>query len=333
MPLLPKKMTAIKISEKGGPDVLVAETLDIPQPSENQILIKVSAAGINRPDILQRKGLYPAPKGHNELPGLEVSGEIVAVGSNVSRFQNGQRVMALVNGGGYAEYCLSDEATTLKIPDNLSFAEAAGIPETYFTVWHNVFERGRLIAGEWLLIHGGTSGIGVTAIQLAKSFGAKVMATVGSDEKCKACLDLGAHKVINYNKEDYYEVVKSQTNGQGVNLILDMVGGDYIDKNLRCLAEDGRLVYIGFQKGSVATLDLMRVMLKRLTITGSTLRIRSLEVKRGISQQLERNVIPLLATGSIKVPIDSIYPLQNAADAHRHMEEGRHIGKIILQVI
>lgn len=333
MQSLPQKMTVIKISENGGPEVLIPQTLEVPKPSENQILIKVSAAGINRPDVLQRKGLYPAPRGHNELPGLEVAGEVAALGSKVNRFRNGQRVMALVNGGGYAEYCLSEEATVLLIPDNLSYTEAAGFPETFFTVWHNVFERGQLKTGEWLLVHGGTSGIGVSAIQLAKNFGAKVITTAGSDEKCKACLNLGAYRAINYNKEDYFEVVKSETKGEGVDLILDMVGGNYIEKNLRSLAEDGRLVYIGFQKGSVATLDLMRLMLKRLTITGSTLRVRSLDVKRGIAQELEKHVIPLFANGSVKVPIDSIFPLAKAADAHRHMEEGRHIGKIILQVI
>lgn len=258
MQSFPEKMTVIKISKNGGPEALIPETIDVPQPKENQILIKVYAAGINRPDVLQRKGLYPAPKGHTELPGLEVAGEIVALGNTVNNFYIGQRVMALVNGGGYAEYCLSDEATALQIPENLSYAEAAGFPETFFTVWHNVFERGKLKNGECFLVHGGTSGIGVTAIQLAKNFGAKVIATVGSDEKCKACEKLGADRVINYLKEDYFEVIKLETKGQGVDLILDMVGGDYIEKNLRSLAEDGRLVYIGFQKGSVATLDLMR---------------------------------------------------------------------------
>lgn len=330
MSALPKTMTVIAIAGKGGPDVLVPQTQPVPEPGPGQVLIRVAAAGVNRPDVLQRLGLYPAPKGHNELPGLEVAGEAVAFGAGVTRFEPGQRVMALVNGGGYAEYCLADEGVTLHIPEGLSTLEAGGLPETFFTVWHNVFERGALKAGEWFLVHGGTSGIGVTAIQLAKAFGAKVITTTGSDAKCAAARRLGADHAVNYRSEDFLEAVKSETNGRGVDVILDMVGGPYIEKNIRALADDGRLVYIGFQSGSKAEIDFMRVMLKRLTITGSTLRIRSAEVKAHIARKVEAEILPLLAAGDVKIPIDSTFPLAKAADAHRRIEEGTHIGKIIL---
>ncbi len=332
MSALPETMTAVAIQGKGEPDVLVAERRPTPVPGEGDVLIKVSAAGVNRPDVLQRRGLYPAPKGHNDLPGLEVAGTVAAVGSGVTRFAPGQRVMALVNGGGYAEYCLADTGATLPIPEGLSDLEAAGLPETFFTVWHNVFERGALKSGETFLIHGGTSGIGVTAIQLAKAFGAKVLTTAGSDEKCSAAQALGADRAINYRTEDFSDVVKAETAGRGVDVILDMVGGDYIEKNLRALADDGRLVYIGFQSGSQANLDLMRLMLKRLTLTGSTLRIRSAAVKAAIARQVEEKVLPLVVSGQVKVPIDSVFALTEASEAHRRMESGAHIGKIILKV-
>lgn len=332
MPALPQTMTVIAISGKGGPEVLVPETRPVPVPGDSQVLVKVAAAGVNRPDVLQRKGLYPAPKGHNDLPGLEIAGVVAAVGARSTRFAVGQRVMALVNGGGYAEYCVADEGTTLHVPEGLAIDAAAGLPETFFTVWHNVFERGALKAGEWILIHGGTSGIGVTAIQLANAFGAKVVTTVGSDAKCAAARALGANRAVNYRTEDFLEAVKGETGGRGVDVILDMVGGDYIERNIRALADDGRLVYIGFQSGSQATIDFMRVMLKRLTITGSTLRIRSAEVKAHIARKVETELLPLLATGDVKVPIDSTFPLAKAADAHRRIEEGTHIGKIILTV-
>lgn len=330
MSALPETMTVIAIAGKGGPEVLVPETQPLPKPGPEQVLVKVLAAGVNRPDVLQRMGLYPAPKGHNELPGLEIAGEVAAVGAGVTRFEIGQRVMALVNGGGYAAYCLADEGTTLHVPEGLSINEAAGLPETFFTVWHNVFERGALQAGEWILIHGGTSGIGVTAIQLAKAFGAKVITTTGSDAKCDAARALGADRAVNYRTEDFLEAVKEATGGRGVNVILDMVGGPYIERNIRALADDGRLVYIGFQSGSKAEIDFMRVMLKRLTITGSTLRIRPKEVKAHIARKVEAEILPLLASGEVKVPIDSTFPLLQAADAHRRIEEGTHIGKIIL---
>jgi NADPH:quinone reductase len=332
MTAVPATMTAIVIDGKGGPEVLVPREVPVPVAGAGQVLIKVAAAGVNRPDVLQRKGFYPAPKGHSELPGLEVAGWIVALGPGTRRLPMDEPVMALVNGGGYAEYCVADEAVTLPFPVTISTEEAAGVPETFFTVWHNVFERGGLKPGETLLVHGGSSGIGVTAIQLAKAFGAKVVVTAGSDEKCAACLGLGADRAINYKTEDFSEIVKAETGGRGVDVILDMVGGDYIDKNIRALADDGRLVNIGYQSGSQATIDFMRVMLKRLTITGSTLRIRTPDVKAAIAHAVEINVLPKLASGAIKVPIDSTFPLRDAAKAHARMESSQHIGKIILVV-
>jgi NADPH:quinone reductase len=329
---LPATMTAIAIDGKGGPEVLKPQTRDVPVPQAGQVLIKVAAAGVNRPDVLQRKGLYPAPKGHSDLPGLEVAGHVAAVGPGANRFKTGDAVMALVNGGGYAEYCVADEGCCLPIPAGLSMTDAAALPETFFTVWHNVFERGALKSGEWVLVHGGTSGIGVTAIQLAKAFGAKVITTVGSDDKCQAARGLGADAAINYKTQDFASVVKETTANRGVDVILDMVGGDYIDKNIRALADDGRLVNIGFQSGSSATLDLMRVMLKRLTLTGSTLRVRSLDVKSAIARAVETNVLPLIASGKVKVIIDSTFPLADAAGAHARMETSQHIGKIVLLV-
>ncbi len=327
---LPASMTAIFINGKGGPEVLEARDMPVPQVGPGQVLIKVAASGVNRPDVLQRKGLYPAPKGHSELPGLEVAGTVAAVGAGVTRFKMGDRVMALTNGGGYATYCVAEEGTTLHIPVGLDDATAAAIPETFFTVWHNVFERGALKAGETILIHGGTSGIGVTAIQLANAFGARVIATAGSPEKCAACLSLGADRAIDYTKEDFTEVIKAETHGKGVDVILDMVGGDYIDKNIRSLADDGRLVNIAYQKGSTATIDFMRVMLKRLTITGSTLRVRTPAVKAGIARAVEEKALPLVVSGKVKVLIDSTYPLADAAKAHARMESSQHIGKIVL---
>lgn len=331
MSALPAEMTAIQIVGKGGPEVLQPVTLPVPRAGAGQFLVKVEAAGVNRPDVMQRLGLYPAPKGHSEIPGLEISGTVAEVGDGASRFKVGDGVMALVNGGGYAQYCLADESSCLPVPANVSMVEAAAIPEGFFTVWHNVFERGALKSGEWFLMHGGTSGIGVVAIQLASAFGAKVITTVGSDEKCEACLKLGATRAINYNSERFADVVKEVTGKRGVDVILDIVGGDYVENNIRSLAEDGRLVYIAFQKGSKVTIDLMRVMLKRLTITGSTLRIRSNEVKAGIAQALEAKVLPLVAEGRVKVVTDATYPLAEAAKAHARMDES-HIGKIVLTV-
>jgi NADPH2:quinone reductase len=328
---LPATMTAIAIAGKGGPEVLQPVTLPLPQPGARQLLVKVAAAGVNRPDLMQRSGLYPAPKGHSEIPGLELAGTVAALGDGTERFKLGDPVMALVNGGGYAEYCLADETSCLPVPAAIGMVEAGAIPEAFFTVWHNVFERGALKPGEWFLMHGGTSGIGVAAIQLAHVFGAKVITTVGSPEKCEVCAKLGAERAIDYTAEDFVEVVKAETGGRGVDLILDMVGGDYVERNIRSLADDGRLVNIAFQKGSKVTIDLMRVMLKRLTLTGSTLRIRSGEVKAQIARAVEEKVVPLIADGSVKIVMDRTYPLSEAAKAHARMEES-HVGKIVLTV-
>lgn len=332
MTSLPETMTAIEIDGKGGPEVLVAQSIAVPRPGPGQILINVHAAGINRPDVLQREGLYPAPKGHSPIPGLEVAGEVAATGEGAQRFKAGDRVMALVNGGGYAQYCIAEEPATLPIPAGLSMIEAAAVPETFFTVWHNVFERAALKPGEWFMIHGGTSGIGVTAIQLAKAFGAKVIATAGSPDKCAACSALGADVTVDYRAQDFVEAVKEATGKRGVDVILDMVGGDYVDRNIRSLADDGRLVYIAFLKGAKVEVDLMRVMLKRLTVTGSTLRIRPTEVKGRIARALEEKVSPLLASGAIKVVMDSTFPLAEAGAAHARLDAGQHIGKIVLDV-
>jgi NADPH2:quinone reductase len=323
-------MRAITIAAPGGPEVLVETVRPTPTPGPGHLLIAVAAAGVNRPDVLQRQGSYPAPKGHSDLPGLEVAGHVVAVGDGVTRHAVGDAVMALVNGGGYAGYCLAEARATLPIPAGLSMVEAAGLPETAFTVWHNVVERGRLQAGEWLLVHGGTSGIGVTAIQLAKVRGAQVIATAGSAEKCRACRDLGADRAVDYRTEDFVEAVKEATGGRGVDVILDMVGGDYVERNIRCAADDGRIVNIAFQQGSKVTLDLMRVMLKRLTLTGSTLRIRTAAVKAAIAAGVEAEVLPHVASGRIRVVVDRTFPLAEAAAAHARLETSAHIGKIVL---
>ncbi|KAB2938565.1 MAG: NAD(P)H-quinone oxidoreductase [Hyphomicrobium sp.] len=331
MTALPETMTAIAIVGKGGPEVLQPTTIPVPQPEHGQVLIKVAAAGVNRPDVVQRLGLYPAPKGHSEIPGLEVSGTVVATGPEARRFPVGSKVMALVNGGGYAEYCLADGGSCLPVPDGMSMIEAAAVPEGFFTVWHNVFERGGLKPGEWFLVHGGTSGIGVAAIQLATAFGAKVIATAGSPEKCAACLELGAVRAVDYKAEDFAEVVKAETGGRGVDVILDIVGGDYVERNIRSLADDGRLVNIAFQAGSKVTIDMMRIMLKRLTVTGSTLRIRSNEVKAAIARAVEDKVLPLIGAGRVRVILDATFPLQEAAAAHVRLDAA-HVGKIVLTV-
>jgi putative PIG3 family NAD(P)H quinone oxidoreductase len=327
---LPQSMTAIAIREPGGPDVLVARELPVPTPGEGEILVKVAAAGVNRPDILQRQGHYPPPKGATEIPGLEIAGEVVRIGPGVTRWQIGDQVMALVVGGGYAQYCLAFASHSLPVPPKLSVIEAAAVPETFFTVWHNVFERGRLLAGETLLVHAGSSGIGTTAIQLGKAFGARVIVTAGSREKCDACRRLGADLAINYNTEDFVALSKQATQGRGVELILDMVGGDYVGRNYEAAAVEGRIVQIAFQASSKVTLDLMRLMLKRLTHTGSTLRARAVEDKAAIARAVERNVLPLLVSGRVKPPIDSTFPLSQASAAHPRMESGKHIGKIVL---
>ncbi len=305
---------------------------EIPSPTPLQVLIKVAAAGVNRPDIMQRKGLYPAPKDASDIPGLEVAGVIVALGSAVTHLKLGDTVCALVTGGGYAEYCLATASLCLPIPQGFSFIEAAALPETFFTVWSNVFDRAQLQAHETLLVHGGTSGIGTTAIQLANAFGAKVIVTAGTDRKCQACLDLGAFAAINYTRHDFVTEVQHLTNDNGVDVILDMIGGDYFPRNLQCLGFEGRLVQIAIQNGPKTELNLLPIMLKRLTITGSTLRARDDIFKTNIATNLLEKVWPLLNTGQIKPIIDSTFKLKAANQAHQRMESSQHIGKIILEV-
>jgi NADPH2:quinone reductase len=325
-------MTAIAIPIPGGPEALVPETRPVPQPGAGEILVKVAAAGVNRPDVLQRAGGYPPPKGASDIPGLEFSGEVVALGEGASRFKPGDKVCALVAGGGYAEYAVVHETNALAVPAGLSMIEAAAIPETFFTVWSNVFDRGGLTAGETILIHGGTSGIGVTAIQLAKAFGATVITTAGSEEKCAAAKALGADHAINYRSTDFVTAVNEITGKRGANLILDMVGGDYVQKNLNCVAADGRIVQIAFLHGSEVTADLRWLMLKRVTFTGSTLRIRDIGFKAALADALKAKVWPLLESGQVKVVMDSTYPLAEASKAHARMETNAHIGKIVLAV-
>ena len=330
MNALPSRMTAIAIPAPGGPEVLVPEERPVPTPGKGEILIKVTAAGVNRPDVMQRQGLYPPPKGAPDIPGLEIAGEVAALGPNAKRWKIGDKVMALVVGGGYAEYCLAHEGHALPVPPKLSMVEAAATPETFFTVWHNVFERGALKSGETLLVHGGTSGIGTTAIQLAKAFGSKVFATAGSPEKCEACRKLGADLAINYKTEDFVAATKAA--GKGADVILDMIGGDYIERNYEAAAVEGRIVQIAFQGSPRATVDFRRIMLKRLHHTGSTLRSRSVEDKAAIAGAIEAKVLPLLAEGRVKPIIDSTFPLVQAAAAHARMESSAHIGKIVLTI-
>jgi NADPH2:quinone reductase len=327
---LPKSLTCIAIREPGGPDVLVASEQPLPSPGEGEILVKVIAAGVNRPDVMQRQGHYPPPKGATEIPGLEIAGEVVELGHGTKRWKQGDKVMALVVGGGYAEYCLAFETHALPVPANLSMVEAAAIPETFFTVWHNVFERGKLAAGETLLVHGGSSGIGTTAIALGKAFGARVLTTAGTPEKCEACRKLGADLAIDYKTEDFVALTKQATQGRGADLILDMVGGDYVGRNYEAAAVEGRIVQIAFLASSRVTVDLMRLMLKRLTHTGSTLRARAVADKAAIARAVENNVLPLIASGRVKPLIDSTFPLAQASAAHARMESGQHIGKIVL---
>jgi NADPH2:quinone reductase len=323
-------MIAIGIKAPGGPETLVPEERPVPAPGDGEILVKVAAAGVNRPDVMQRKGLYPPPKGAPDIPGLEIAGEVVAIGNGVTRWKLGDKVMALVVGGGYAQYCLAHESHALPVPANLPMAQAGAIPETFFTVWHNVFERGALKSGETFLVHGGSSGIGTTAIQLAKAFGARVFTTAGSDEKCEACRKLGADVAINYKSEDFVAIVKDKTAGAGANVILDMVGGDYIERNYEAAAVEGRIVQIAFQGSPQANVDFRRIMLKRLHHTGSTLRTRSVPDKGAIARAIEEKVLPLIASGKVKPVMDSTFPLIDAAAAHARMESSAHIGKIVL---
>src|SRR5215475_3357713 len=332
MSTIPTSMTVIAIRSPGAPDVLVPEERPVPQPGPGEVLVKVMAAGVNRPDVMQRMGLYPPPKGATDIPGLEIAGEVVALGAGASRFKLGDQVMALVVGGGYAEYCPAYESHCLPVPASLPITEAAAVPETFFTVWYNTFERGGLRSGETLLVHGGSSGIGTAAIQLAKALGAKVFTTAGSAEKCEACRKLGADLAINYKTEDFVAATKTATDGKGADVILDMVGGDYIERNYEAAAVEGRVVQIAFQGSPKATVDFRRIMLKRLTHTGSTLRARSVADKGAIARAVETNVLPLIAAGRIRPVMDSTFALRQAADAHVRMETSAHIGKIVLTV-
>jgi len=330
MEQLPAQMTVIGISKPGGPEVLLPETRAVPTPGPGEILIKVAAAGVNRPDVAQRSGAYPPPPGASDLPGLEVAGVVAALGAGAVRHKLGDKVMSLVAGGGYAQYCIAQDAQAMAVPSALSMPEAGATAETLMTVWHNVFERGALKAGETLLIHGGSSGIGTMAIQLAKAFGAKVIVTVGSKDKADACLKLGADRAINYKTEDFVAEVKKTTSDAGANLILDMVGGDYIDRNYDAAAIDGRIVQIAFLGGPKANVNFARLMVKRLHHTGSTLRPRSNADKAAMVSAIEAKVMPLLREGRLKPLMDSTFPLEKAADAHRRMETSEHIGKIVL---
>jgi putative PIG3 family NAD(P)H quinone oxidoreductase len=332
MEKLPVQMTVVGISKPGGPEVLLPETRSVPSPGPGEILVKVAAAGVNRPDVAQRSGAYPPPPGASDLPGLEISGEVVALGAGATKHKLGDKVMSLVAGGGYAQYCIAQDAQAMAVPPSLSMQEAGAIPETLMTVWHNVFERGRLLPGETLLIHGGSSGIGTMAIQLAKAFGSKVIVTVGSKDKADACLKLGADLAINYKTQDFVAETKAATNGAGANVILDMVGGDYIDRNYDAAAVDGRVVQIATLGGPKANINIVKVMMKRLQYTGSTLRPRSNADKAAMVAAIEAKVMPLLREGRVKPVMDSTFPLEKAADAHRRMETSEHIGKIVLAV-
>lgn len=332
---LPESMTAIEISEPGGPEVLVPGTRPVPQPAAGEVLVKVAAAGVNRPDVLQRLGGYPPPPGASDIPGLEIAGEVVALGEGAAGLSPGlslgDQVTALVTGGGYAQYCAAPAVQCLPIPKGFDLTQAAALPETFFTVWVNVFQRSALQPGESFLVHGGTSGIGTTAIQLAKALGSRVFATAGSPEKVKACEDLGAERGINYRDEDFVAVVKEATGGKGVNVVLDMVGGDYIQRNIKAMAPDGRLSFIAFLGGAKAEVDFTSVMLKRLTITGSTLRARSVDFKAQVAAELREKAWPLLDSGRVAPVMAASFPLEEAAKAHALMESSSHIGKIVLK--
>jgi len=321
------RMKAVEITQPGGPEVLKPTERATPEPKPHEILIKVAAAGVNRPDILQRVGKYPVPPDASDLPGLEVAGEIVKLGSDAKAFRVGDKVCALVHGGGYAEYCVAPQVQALPVPKGLSLVEAASLPETFFTVWSNVYDRGRLAPGETLLVQGGSSGIGVTAIQMAVAMGNSVYATAGSDEKCAACEKLGAAKAFNYKTEDWSGELKGR-----INVILDMVGGDYVPKELKCLADEGRLVFIAYLRGPKTELDIDAVMRRRLTLTGSTLRPRPVEFKGAIARSLREKIWPLIEAGKIKPQVFKTFPLEQAAEAHRLMETSQHIGKIVLTV-
>lgn len=327
----PQTMTCIAIRQPGGPDVLQPETRPVPQPGPGEILIKVHAAGVNRPDVSQRLGKYPPPNGASDLPGLEVAGEVVALGAGATRWSPGDKVCALAHGGGYAEYCVVNERHALPMPDGFSWIEAAAVPETFFTVWVNAFMTGRLSPGETALVHGGSSGIGTTAIMLAKATGANIIVTAGSDEKCEACRKLGADLAINYRTQDFVQEVKAFTNGKGVDVVLDMVAGPYVQRNMECAGMDARIVQIAYQQGHrIENFDMRPISARRLTLTGSTLRPRTVEQKAAIADSLRERVWPLLKTGGIRPVIDSTFPLRDASKAHARIESSAHIGKIVL---
>jgi NADPH:quinone reductase len=332
MTALPKTMKVVDVPQPGGPEALVLSDRPVPVPGDKDILIRVAAAGLNRADILQRRGHYPSPPGAPSNPGLEVAGTVAAVGAAVTERKVGDAVCALLAGGGYAQYCVADEGQVLSIPRSLTMIEAASLPEAYFTVWSNVFEFGRLQSGENLLVHGGSSGIGVTAIQLARALGHVVFTTAGSEEKCRYCEQLGAQRAINYKSEDFVAVVRADTGGVGVNVILDMIGGDYVPRNLQALATEGRLVMIATQGGVKGEIDVLRIMQQRLIITGSTLRPRPSTFKRQIRDKLAQRVWPLLEVGTLEPIVDKVFPLEQAAKAHEYMERGTHKGKIVLSV-
>ncbi|MDX1375050.1 MAG: NAD(P)H-quinone oxidoreductase [Burkholderiales bacterium] len=325
-------MRAVEISKPGGPEVLTSAERALPAARAGEILVKVTAAGVNRPDVMQRMGKYAPPPDASDLPGLEIAGEVVACGEGVAQWKPGDRVCALTHGGGYAEYCALPAVQALPVPKGLSEVEAASLPETFFTVWNNVYDRAKLAPGESLLVQGGSSGIGVTAIQMAVATGNRVLVTAGSDEKCAACVALGAQKAINYRTQDFVAEVKAATGGKGVDVILDMVGGDYVPRELKCLADEGRLVFIAFQRGHLTELDLNELMRRRLTLTGSTLRPRTIEYKGYIAQNLRARFWPLIEAGKIKPQVYRTFPLAQAADAHRLMESSEHVGKIVLTV-
>ena len=332
MNTLADTMVAIDAEQPGGPEVLVPVERPVPEPGEGELLIKVAAAGVNRPDVMQRMGLYPPPPGAPAIPGLEVAGRVVRVGEGVSPELLDQRVCALVAGGGYAEYCVAPAGQCLPVPEGLGMVEAAALPETLFTVWSNLFQRAGASAGETVLVHGGTSGIGTTAILLGKLFDLQVIVTAGSDEKCARAIDIGAAHAINYRTRDFAEEVKAITGGRGVDIVLDMIGGDYLPRNLASLAEEGRHVSIAAQRGAKAELLIWQLMARRLTLTGSTLRARSVAFKSALAREIEREVWPAVAAGRFKPVIDTVFPLAQAAEAHRRMESGDHVGKIVLEV-
>ena len=332
MTILPETMTAIEITAPGGPDMLKACMRPVPTPAAGEVLIKVAAAGVNRPDVIQRMGLYPPPPGASDIPGLEIAGTVVAIGADVAPEMLGQEMCALVTGGGYAQYCVAVAGLCLPVPASLSLAQAAALPETLFTVWHNLFERAYAVEGETVLVHGGTSGIGTMAIKLGKLFGLEVIVTCGSDDKCAAAMALGADHAINYKTADFVQEIARITGGQGVHIVLDMVAGSYVPRNLKCLREDGRHVTIAVQGGMVAEINMAYVMSRRLTLTGSTLRPRSVEFKKLLADEIYSTVWPIVADGGLRPEMDKSFALEQASAAHARMESGDHVGKIVLEI-